>query len=92
MPKPFLRALVSGDESEVDSIVFAGLIALVVVLGLAIWAAIYSPKDFSPINLGTGVGSIIGAAAAGKTGRDRFSPSPLPQADPPKVDTPPGGM
>ena len=72
----FLRALVSGDESGVDSVVFAGLLALGVFLGISVYAAVKEPASWNGITFATGAGAIIATKAASKTARDRWSQLP----------------
>lgn len=78
--RKFLGSWLSGDESAVDSVIASGVLALVVVLGLCIYATIKDPTTFNPINVGTAASTVIASVAGGKTARDRWAQK-LPPAD-----------
>ena len=71
--KALLASLFSGDESEVDSVIVCGVVALLALIGCTVAALIMAPVAFSPVGTATGMGTVIGAIAGGKTARDRWS-------------------
>jgi hypothetical protein len=71
--KSFFLSLLSGDESEVDSVIVCGVVALLSLIGTTIFVTIHEPTSFSPINFATAASGVIGSVAAGKTARDRWS-------------------
>ena len=68
--KAFLLSLFSGDESEVDSVIVCGAIALLALVGVTIYVTIMVPSSFSPMNFGPAAAAVIGAAAGSKRVRD----------------------
>lgn len=70
------QKLVSGDETEIDSVVVTGLVGLVVLFGVTIYFVVAEPSLFSYTGFGTSTATIIGAAGATKTARDRLSTPP----------------
>lgn len=69
----FLIALVSGDEAEVDSVVFGALLALLAFIGIMIYVAVKDANLFNPVTYSTSALTIIGAGAGGKTLRDKVT-------------------
>ncbi len=80
----FFRALVSGNESEVHSVVVAGLVSLAVLVAITIYVVAQDHASWNPISYATGVGSLIAAMAGGKTVHDRLSSPPAREPE----DTP----
>lgn len=78
----FLRALISGDETSVDSAIFCMLLMLAVFLGISGYLAYTHPETFSLWSFTTSGGSIIGIPVAAKTGRDRWGAPPAQPAQP----------
>ena len=72
----FLAKLLAKDDVEADVIGFAGLLALLVLCGVTIYVVIIAPQTWNPIGFATGIATNLGAMAAGKTVRDRFSAAP----------------
>ena len=71
----FLHKLLSGAENEVDSVVTAGLLALMTLIALTVFVVVLHPEVWNPITFATGAGTLIGATAGGKTARDHWCPS-----------------
>ena len=83
----FFKSLLSSSDLEVDSIIFAGLVALLVLIGLSVYATIQSPGAWNPITFATGAATTIASVAGGKTARDRWSaPPPVGGTDAPSPD------
>ena len=75
----FLRALLSRDESEVDTL---GLVAMLFALTLCGLAVADFTVDHASGNAPAFAGAaavLLGAWAAAKTGRDRLTPQPQPE-------------
>jgi hypothetical protein len=72
----FFRSLFSGDETVVDSIVVAALLALVALIGVTVYVAIIAPAGWNPVSYASAAASLIGAGAGGKMARDRWSQPP----------------
>lgn len=79
-----LRSFLSGDETEVDSVIVCGAVAL---LALIIFTTVAFVCDHTTFSAGSFAGSsatLIGSVAAGKTARDRFAPCQGQQKDTPQ--------
>lgn len=70
----WLRALLSSNDDLADSIILAGLAAMVALIFCQAWATIKDPALFGAINFGTAAGAIIGAIGTAKGLRDRLTP------------------
>ena len=68
--RPFLEALIHSDDRSVDSVIVGGLLALVVLCGLAVYDAIWLGHAFAPLNFATGAGALLGAMGGAKRLRD----------------------
>lgn len=69
----FFLSLVSGDESEVDALIFCTILGLLSLIGISVFVAYVHPDQFSPVTFSTSLLTVIGAGAGGKTARDRWS-------------------
>lgn len=67
--KAFFLSLLSGDESEVDSAIVCGVLALLVLIGITAWR-----PDWNPIPYTTGAATIIGMVPVGRRFRDGPKP------------------
>ena len=80
----FFQHLISNDELVVDSIVVAGFLVLIFLMGSSLYALLLDHSSWSPLQFGGAASSVIGSMAAGKTLRNAFSPQmPLPPTAPP---------
>lgn len=80
-PVNYLKRLFNSKDSEADSIVFGGIIAIFGLIILAGWDVIFLKNPFNAFTYSTGVGTILGSTGGAKTIRDRFSP----QGNPPQL-------
>lgn len=69
----FLRSLLARDESGVDSIVAMASASMLTLCGVTAYQAAAALPSWSPTAFAGAAATIIAAAAAGKTARDRLS-------------------
>lgn len=72
----FITNLLAKDDSGADIIGFCGVIALLVLCGISVYAVVTSPGSWNPITFAAAVTAHLGAISGGKTVRDRFSTAP----------------
>ena len=82
----FVSSLVSSDEREVDSLVVAGLMALVVMICITVYTVLHDAASWSPANFAGGAATLIASVAGGKTARDWRQQAP--ELPPPTVAAP----
>jgi hypothetical protein len=75
----WIKSLFSGDEGKVDSVIFAGLVALAALITMTAVAMYMAPTAFSPGAFAGGAATIIGTVVGGKTARDRWSSNEQPR-------------
>ena len=72
----FFRNLIAVDDAAVDSIIVGGAVALVSLIGMAIWQDWTTPSAFNALSFGGGAAAILGAIGAGKRLRDGVNNGP----------------
>lgn len=69
----FLKGLLSGDETGIDSVIACSIFSLLIFFTLTVYAVLMDHSSWNPITFATSSGTIIGIGAGGKTVRDKFS-------------------
>lgn len=72
----FIRHLLSGDETGVDSVIACSVFALFVFFGISVYVVLHDTASWNPLTYSTSAGAIIGIGATGKTARDRWANVP----------------
>lgn len=75
----FLIGLLSGDESEVDSVIFFGGAAVIALILISIYIVVQDHTSFNPTSYAASTSGLIGVLAGGKRLRDGAKP-PEPKA------------
>ena len=75
----FLRALLSSEETSVDSLGFVAMLFAATLCGLSVAAFVNDPKSWSAPAFAGAAAVLLGAWTAAKTGRDRLTPQPQPE-------------
>lgn len=70
----FITRLVSNDEQGADSVIFSGLLAMIVMFLLSIWEVVVAHREFSMLIFAGASTTIMGGIAAGKRLRDGATP------------------
>jgi hypothetical protein len=66
----FIHTLLSHDESSIDSLHAAGVVAMFAMIAICAYDTYKMPSNFSCIAFGTGAASIIAAVGGGRRLRD----------------------
>lgn len=80
--KKFLVALLTDNQGHPDEQAIISLIAAAVFFSLESYAVIARGQNFDPLTFGTGIGTLMGATAAGFGLRAHLTPDPLSPIDP----------
>jgi hypothetical protein len=80
--KKFLAGLLTDNQGRPDEQAIISLIGATVFFGLESYAVIARGQSFDPLAFGTGIGTLMGATAAGFGLRAHLTPDPSPQIDP----------
>lgn len=76
--RTFFAQLLAKDETAIDAVAFAGLLALVALIAFEGVDVLVQHHEFGALNFSTAAGSLIAAIAGGKRWRDGKGDQPPP--------------
>lgn len=66
----FLKALLSGNEAQVDSVTFGSLVVLFALCGFTFWDVVIEHHQFNIVEFTAAASGAVGASAGSKRLRD----------------------